>query len=246
MKYVFFAACLMTAVLMSGRIDINIEHNLHLPKELTGQTIITSSYNVWPFSKRIDVYLNNEIKDMGAYADVAQALQKLGSHDEVYFHLAGYGGNVLGMTTIVTAINNTKAKVTMLVEAPVFSAHSMLATIPGVKLVVSEHAFLMFHQISALGTDCSSEPGIDRGIPNAEHCEGAVETVIAFSNGYLTSTKYLTKQEVKDIQAGHDIYLSAKTIRDRQHGIYTRVNYIRAPIKIPKIPTIAFISFKGR
>ena len=244
MKYALACVALMGCVLMSGKVDLNIEHNMHLPKEFSNETMIYYSYKQWPLpSKRIDIYLKNVIKEMGSYINISEALKQAGPTDEVYFHIAGYGGNLLGMTTIVSAIRSTKASVTMLVEGPSYSGHAYLATIPGVKLIMSDHTFLMFHHVGALGTDCSTAKGLDRGTSNVDHCEGAVQALVALADTYLKANPYLTKQELKDLQDGRDIYLTANVIRERQRGIYIDVPYVRAKIGTPE-ETIPFITYK--
>lgn len=207
MRYILLTAVIMALVLMSGKIDVNIEHRLHLPEINLDQTPIFKNSTYGIFNTKVDVYLKNTIKDMGSYYEVAHVINNLSKGDKVIFHLGGYGGDMLGLIQLQSSIAESKAEIIMLVEAPVFSAHAYLAITPNTKLIMMPNTFLMFHTVSTVNKDCSKETGTDRGVSNVEHCEALKGALMYVVDNIIDNAKLLTTQEKEAINTGHDVYI---------------------------------------
>lgn len=209
-------ALIMAFVLMSGKVDVNIEHNMHLPKSLDQTTPIYYSSKLPFVKKQIDVYLNKEIKDVNYYHEVQQMLYTAEKGDVVVFHIGGYGGSAYGTQSVLAAIKNTKAKVIMHVEAPAHSGHGYIALAPNTTLEMEPGTYIMIHHSGIIGVDCTKQKGLDRGISNQLKCEEFKKTQTEAETEVINSLQYLTEEERVRIEQGHDVHVTAKQIKERQ------------------------------
>lgn len=219
MKYV---AILMLCALVLGLPTINFQHHLNLPdldkNKITVVEIVNFDY---PYlHKIIDIRLKSEIKGEDTQRDVYKILAEAQTGDTITFHLAGYGGDGFTMFELINNIKASKAIVSMIVEAPVFSAHAYLAT-AGQFLTMEPYSFLMFHTLSSYGTDCSKETGTDRTVSNVEHCQALQDTLNNISIKLIANTPILTLDEKLRILTGHDVYITADQYNERkkQHDL---------------------------
>lgn len=212
MKYILASAAVIGSVLISGMVDINIEHHLNLPE--LNKTNITKHTGI--FNNKYDIYLTDQIKGMGHYPDVIKTLENAKKGDTVIFHLAGYGGAVDGLINIQSAITFSKANVVMQVEGPVYSGHAYLALTPGTTLIMAPHTFLMLHFSSILNEDCNAEKGIDRGVSNVEHCQVLKNVLINQNIEILSKISILTTEDIISLSQGHDLYLTKEEVEKRQ------------------------------
>jgi ATP-dependent protease ClpP protease subunit len=214
MKFIQTLICIvaLACITCSGFVNINFQHNLHLPKELTNKTTIYSSRDpYYPLSVRYDIYLNDKIGSYYSFRDTIRTLDQAHCGDAVYFHLAGTGGNVETAWLLINHIKECKACVTMLVEAPCYSAHAYIAT-SGDRLVMSPYTFLMFHTTSLYGYDPSKAIGTDRTVPNTEHMKRFYDTQMYETNKMIMDNPWLTNGEKFQIMTGHSIYLTREDI----------------------------------
>ena len=221
MKYVGIAAI---GVLVLGLGTVNIQHHLNVPDEAKSSASIHKSH-FWnldvPFiHERTDIQLADEIKGLDTVRLIDQELQQAKKGDKVVFHLAGYGGQLGAVYSMINNIQSTEADVEMDVEGPVYSGHAYLA-LSGKSLKIGNNAFIMLHSPAdgdnnALkDTDCSKFTGFDRGVSKVEHCERMKTADMLLFTRMLMSLSYLTVQEVVDIYTGHSVYIDSSDINKR-------------------------------
>ena len=202
---------------------INVYHHLELPSIDQYKYTITSNYRVGltGLHKQTDIRLSGEIKDPGYYETIANVLEQAQQGDTVIFHLAGPGGDVDGCYYLINAIKSSKANVIMSVEAPAYSADAYLAVngTSNQALIMAPYSYLMFHFSSVLNLDCSTAGGTDRGTPNNAHCEAFKDISVSTTVTFLENVDLLTAKEKSDIFTGHDVYLSAEQVKERQQQL---------------------------
>jgi ATP-dependent protease ClpP protease subunit len=174
--------------------------------------------------RQIDIRLSTEIGSPEKYTDVLETLDTARFTDTIRFHLAGFGGDVMGVLDLVQAVHSTKAKVIMIVESDVYSAHSYLAT-QGDELIVKPSAYLMFHTVSTYGTPCNLAPGTDRTVSNVEHCQSMLDADIEDANRFIDSITILTPEQKQRIETGHDVYIHNPSIDTSMIIFNKRVRY---------------------
>jgi ATP-dependent protease ClpP protease subunit len=224
MKYVFFSALLVSSVLLSGHIAININHHISLPSELSSMDTVTVTDHRLAYAlgqseyrQVVDIRLGDVIRDEFLYKDVTKALQEASNKDEVIFHIAGYGGEVDTVFELINNVKETKAHTVMIVEAPSYSGHAYLAT-AGNELRMLPYTFLMFHTSSGYGQDCNQATGTDRTVSNVEHCMAFMKTHLYEVNTYLNSVTFLTANEKYQLSIGHDVYITSTEYYSRLNG----------------------------
>jgi len=207
---------LIAAVL--GLSTINVNHHVNLPQEVTSTSRIhhTTFWNFAPpfIHVKTDIQMADEIKGPNTVRDINAVLNSADEGDIIVFHLAGYGGSVESVLSIVSNIRSSKAEVIMSVEAPVYSGHAYLAVL-GHKLIMADNAYLMFHTSSGYNTDCSKETGVDRNMTNQEHCEAMKAADNILVNRVVLSMQHLTLEEKLSIIDGKDVYLDSVVVNAR-------------------------------
>jgi ATP-dependent protease ClpP protease subunit len=147
----------------------------------------------------IHIYLSNNIETAETYRDLRHVLRTTASTDVVTFYLSGYGGDCHGLISIVSAINASKAKVHMAVDAPCYSAHATLA-LAGDSLSMNKRTFLMFHNYS----------GGHYGKGN--ELTSLIQHTNKWIHGYFKEyhCPFLTEEECEKIIKDKDIYVHAE------------------------------------
>lgn len=110
---------------------------------------------------------------------------------------SGYGGDIIIMSKLHSALLKSKAKVTMIVTGPVFSANAMITCLPNRKLIVRDNVFFMFHPVQSGG-------GADMFI-----------TKLLGERWMKNNCTYLTKKEVNLVLNGVDVYITGDHVRER-------------------------------
>ena len=203
--------------LILGIPGINIFHHVELPT--LNKYRIVSAHNIdstYPFlHKHTDITLEDEVKSNIWYEDVSKVLRDAKEGDTITFHLMGYGGREDSLYMLINQIKNSKAIITMSVEAPVYSAHAYLA-VAGDKLVMAPYTWLMFHFSSVLDVDCSKAKGLDRGVSKEEKCKQFKQVDVDLGIKMISTIDLLTAEEKSSIITGHDVYLTSDVVSQRQ------------------------------
>jgi ATP-dependent protease ClpP protease subunit len=216
MKYILGSAIVLAAVLLSGFATINIYHNLKIPSLDSARISTYHSYDLnYPFvHKVISIRLNDSIKSINSYKDVAEAISEADSGDTVKMYLAGYGGQVDGAMYIINALSATKAHTETHVQAPVYSAHAYIA-LYGKQIYVSSNSYLMLHSSSVIEVDCSKQTGNDRGITKKESCENFKAAALFSNYLLLNNSNKLSNGEIYQIMTGKEVYIFANSMKER-------------------------------
>lgn len=226
MKYIFITGLLLVAFAIPG---VNFYHHWTQP-EINSDRVSAVKHWSWrhfSYVKEITIRLETEITALENYRDIERALQEATYGDTITFHLAGYGGSLLTEQSLSSNIQRTRAITIMVVNAPVYSAHAYLA-VSGDHIIMAPHSFLMFHA-AATGDgnlisqrDCKSEVGMNRGVPNSEHCEADKRAMMRSEQVGLEGLKYLTRAEKDRLYTGNDVYLFPEDIEARKSKMETK------------------------
>lgn len=219
MKYLsnVFAVVILAFVLMSDKVNINLNHHLMLPDIAKTQAIYSHFH--WNFTQgtftTTDIYLSDEIKSVINYESIAELLDAAKKGDVVIFHLAGYGGDGNTMRFLINHIKATKALTIASVEAPIYSAHAYIA-INTNKLIMAPSTFLMFHSLSTHNFDCSIYQGeTDRGQDQVTKCKQMLDAEDESVSYLIDRAWVLTADEKARIKDGYDVYVSYEQMKTR-------------------------------
>lgn len=159
----------------------------------------SSAYDLYE-SKRIartlDIYLSEDIKKNSTYHELANTIRQTTKNDVINFYLASPGGSVASGHQIVNAVQETTAKVNMIVDAPCYSMGALLA-VAGDSLKMQPGTFLMFHNYS--GGAAGKGPDIEDQVIACKQWVYHVFDRVA--------TPFLTKKEMDYIKNNRDVYI---------------------------------------
>lgn len=143
-----------------------------------------------------DVYLSESVESAFNYVSLCHKLRNLEEQDSVRIYLANYGGDAHGGSALVSAISDTKALVTMIVTAPVWSMGAILA-VSGDNLLIKAPAFLMFHNYTTglLGKGAA----IKADLANTDRWLAQLDKIVV--------GKFLFKEEHEAIKRDQDVYV---------------------------------------
>lgn len=161
-----------------------------------------------------DIWFENEIDSVANIVPILKILDNATKNDIIRFHLAGIGGTVETVFDLINHIRSSDAKVLMIVEAPVYSAHAYLAVSSGL-LIMKPLSSLMFHQSSAMNIDCTKETGTDRSISAIESCQNYKTNDLKLMHELIESESILTQKEKNAIETGHEVYITATEYNQR-------------------------------
>ena len=169
------------------------------------------------------VILSEEITSSVEYYDLYNLFYSASPLDTVTVYLNNFGGKVHTGVHLVNAIASSRAKVTMVVTAPVYSMGAILA-VAGDEMILHPHTFLMFHDYS----------GGEFGKGNEIHL--SVTNYRRYFRELLNDVCgwFLTKEEVKSILTGQDLYVSYDDARRRMKVHADKAKKIEAPKKAKK------------
>lgn len=219
----------LTAVVMAGALILNapgihIHHDLTLPTFDKSRISSSENFSLWSGNvKNSTIRLGTEILEPEKVKDITQTLQDAETGDTITFHLAGYGGRYDTLVELVNNIKLSKARIIMMVDAPVYSAHAMLAA-AGDELYMAPDTFLMFHAAATSDgkmtsqVDCNEMTGTDRGVSNIWHCEAAKTAQMTSEYRTLKNIKLLTEKDFRLIINGYDVYIFPEDLKDRKIG----------------------------
>lgn len=209
------AAAVMACTLLSGHVNVNLQHNMHLPKEMTNANIIEDHSHVFGLYHTYDIYCADEIQNDRELNDMKQVLNNATSMDTIRFHIAGNGGEVDAALGLINDVKTTKAHTIMIVERPSYSGHAFLA-ISGDELIMKPLTYLMFHTSSGYGYDCTQEQGIDRSEPTAQVCQDGMNIHLYNLNKMISTISILTAEERVAVMTGKTVWIHADEIAKRQ------------------------------
>jgi ATP-dependent protease ClpP protease subunit len=155
-------------------------------------------------SKHYHFYLNEEIGEPQLYTDMIHKISAAGPNDTVIIHLNSSGGDLSTGIQIISAMQNTQAKVITVLEGMAFSLATLIF-LAGKELIINDHCLFMIHNFSG-------------GIVGKGH--EMASQLEATSKWFLTLAKkiyipFLTEDELHRIIKGEDLWMHSPEIRKR-------------------------------
>jgi len=141
------------------------------------------------------IYMPYEIRDVKYFIGMLHVLRSAPLGSEIEIISAGYGGAVMTLAKIISAIQDSDADITITVDGPSYSAHAILAcAAPTLKM--SQSSFLMYHTIQSGGSALDYE-GMHKGLRH-----------LTKYFLYELCSNILTKKQSKAIVIGlEDVYI---------------------------------------
>jgi len=152
--------------------------------------------------------LNDCFEDVACYANLFRALEKATENDLIIIHLNNYGGCVHIAISIINAIKRSVGRVVTINDHMCYSAASMVL-LAGHHVFCQDYGRLMIHNYSGYS------------IGKAHEIYQAVEFD---KRNYKATFKdiykdFLSKEEMKAVLGGDDIYLDADDTNARLSGM---------------------------
>lgn len=213
------AAAIMGTVLISGQAKLNFNHHHNLPD--VNEVVAPKAFRVDCKEKHCEIYLESTIQEQDKYIGFEDVLDTATSDMDIRIHLRGNGGNVDTTMMLANAIRYSKAKTTMVIDGPVYSAHAVLAFV-GKNIEIRLPTVFMFHRPAdskgRMGADiCENEVGTDRGQDLKQKC---VDVMVTLDHNFMqlfdeTGAKFLTKEELFKMQLGYDVFIDGNEMAKR-------------------------------
>jgi len=99
-------------------------------------------------SRPQNLILNKSIKNLEINMFNKSAALQMKSTGDIYLHINSYGGSVFAGFSSVDYIRNSKIPVTTIIDGCAASAATMMSIV-GSHRMMSEHSFMLIHQLSA-------------------------------------------------------------------------------------------------
>jgi ATP-dependent protease ClpP protease subunit len=153
---------------------------------------------------RIQVYLDEAIREPAYYRSVIQRINNLSEEDILELYINTPGGRVDSAISIINAIGNTSAEVVGIIDNEASSAGSLIA-LSCPNLVVAPYSTIMIHNWFGGGSG--------KG--------GDLVTQVNYSNDMLRKLMtevyqgFLTELELKELFIGRDYYFHSDEIEER-------------------------------
>jgi len=208
------AAIILGLVLISGRIDINLQHNLHLPKQMVNEPIIETHMGVFGIANIYDVYIPVVFNHEMSLVSIKQLVNNASVLDTVRFHIAGDGGGVDMVLGLINAVKATKAHTVMIVERPSYSGAAFLA-VSGDELIMRPFTYLMFHTSSAMNVNCADQKGMDRAETADAVCKKMISNHMWNLEKLIDSFIKVSAEEKAAIKAGFTVVIPAEVLDKR-------------------------------
>jgi len=168
------------------------------------------SKRIKSFSQVINVtlyhfYITGEIDDdVEPYIDMVNTLKTAEEHDQIFIYLNTPGGSVSTTIQIISAMKQSIATITTVVEGDVCSAGTLIF-LSGDHYVVNDHCTLMIHNYSHGPYGKGNE----------------VKSQVNYSDKYFNKLahdfykNFLTEEEINAVCEDKDFWMESDEIRDR-------------------------------
>lgn len=161
-----------------------------------------------------NIKLPNVVKDEYTWNRLLHFLREMREDDDLTIECSGYGGEVQIGSNFLNSLSRCKAKSKIKITGDCWSMHSLIASYLPEITEIDNLAHLMFHNMSHV-----SWGKVNETIDQAEFYKEWMPKFLDLSAG-----KILTKEEIKSICNGKDIYLSPFQYRQRQEAYLNRLN----------------------
>ena len=151
-----------------------------------------------------DIWLPDSLDTLSDTTEVLKMLHGADVGDVVNLHIGGVGGDVELGLRIIRAIYQCAGRVNNIIEAPVYSMHSVIA-VNGFNFQLNPEAFFNFHSMTYLAVGKKHE---------VKECVKFTDAWAESLNRKLLS-HILTAEELAAINRGKELYLSAQQMKPR-------------------------------
>lgn len=157
-----------------------------------------------PTGNLFDFYLNGELEGPESYVEWNHIIRTAQETDVIYLHINCYGGDVMTAVQLMRALSESNAHVIASVEGACMSAATFIFLIAD-SFEISDHSMFMFHNYSGFSIGKGNE--MKEQIMHEE--KWAKNLLTKLYDGFLT------KDEIKEICNGRDIWMSPDEVGSR-------------------------------
>jgi len=154
--------------------------------------------------KQHSFYLYDEIGEPADYAEMIHTIRTAAPHDQISIYLNTPGGNLATGIAIVSAMSETEATVTTVLDSTACSMGAILF-LAGHQYIVHDCTIMMFHTFSGGVYGKSSD--IDRQVQAYKRQYSSLVKRVC--------SKFLSADEIRRIDNGEDMWFTAEVISRR-------------------------------
>lgn len=155
-------------------------------------------------ASHVHYYISEAIGAADEYVDMIHRISIAGPADTIFFHLNTPGGQLDTGVQIINAIQNTQARVVMILEGMAYSLGTLLF-LTGDEMVVNDHGMMMFHNFNGGVAGKGNEITLELEATNKWFATLAKQIYIPF----------LSEDEVQRLSRGEDMWMQSPEIRKR-------------------------------
>lgn len=149
-------------------------------------------------------YMVEDIRDVGFYLKMINAIRTAEAHDTVFIHLNTRGGNLYTAIQIIIAMRESQATVITCLEGEVCSAGTMIF-LAGNQHIVGSNSSFMIHNYSQWLGGKGNEIQLQ-----VKHTESFFKDLADDVYG-----EFLTKDEIANVLDGRDIWMTSSEVAER-------------------------------
>ena len=152
----------------------------------------------------LEFYLSGEIAAPDAYTNWFHVMRNASSRDTIVLHINSVGGNASTAIQFLRVLSETDATVVASVEGDCMSAATMIF-LSADTVEISPHSIFLFHNYSGGAVGKGGEV-----FEKVKHLQRWSEDLLR-----SVYSGFLTKEEIEDILAGKDIWMTAAEVHGR-------------------------------
>lgn len=153
-------------------------------------------------------YLYSGIGEPSEYTEMIHTIRTAEPHDQIYIYLNSEGGHLDTGISLISAINETQATVTMVLDSTACSMAAILF-LAGHQYIVHDFSMLMFHTFSGGVIGKSSD--IDKQLQAYRRQFSLLMKKVC--------GKFLTADELRRLDNGEELWFSSEAIAKRLRTI---------------------------
>lgn len=169
----------------------------------------------------IHFYLSEEIGEPADYVEMIHRIRNATPADIVFVHLNTPGGRIDTGVQLINAMKSSAAKVVTVLESTAYSLGTLIF-LAGDEMVVHDNCMMMFHNFRSGVTGKGNEQAVQISAQIRWFGQLAERTYVPF----------LTKDELKRVLRGEDLWMQSAEIRKRLERA-TKQHHAKKPGRKP-------------
>lgn len=183
--------------------EYNFEHELyHNPQILLNQTVKHFKESILVNIHHF--YITGDIDDVDKYIDMINEIKTATPNDTIMIYLNTPGGNLSTTIQIISAIEQSAARVITSLEGEVCSAGTMLF-LAGHEKIVNNNTSFMIHNYS--------HGPFGKGHEVAQRVKFTEKYFRTLARSFYKD--FLTTEEIEEVCNGKDMWMEAEEVRER-------------------------------